>query len=290
MSAPLARAPCYTSMIQLRRSPLTRRWNDYCANLSRTYPTRFGFFASLPLPYINESLAEIDRALDALHADAFLILSNGNGQYPGDPSLKPVLDKLNARKAVVLLHPNTPCPSKAPMITGTARLDYVAPLMDTYYAPTIEFFFDSTRAIMDLLLSGTAASFSDLKWIIPHAGSCLPAVLDRITRLQSVLGPKPGSDRQLLPYTSQNATELMSKRFWFDLAGFSASQQVWDIGRMFGPDRFLFGSEVPFTPPTFAVQQIGDLNNTLPQLYNNDQIANIFRNNALDLLGKSMRG
>ena len=162
--------------------------------------------------------------------------------------------------------------------------------MDAYYAPTIEFFFDITRAIMDLLLSGTAAAYSDLKWIIPHAGACLHVVLDCITRLQSVLGPKPGSDQQLLPYSSQNASELMSKRFWFDLAGFSAAQQVWDISRMFGPDRFLFGSEVPFTPVVFAVQQIGDLNNTLPQLYKNDQIAKIFRKNALKLLGKSTTG
>lgn len=265
---------------------LTHRMNDYCADLKKSYPGKFGFFASLPLPYVNESLIEIDRALDQLGADAFMLYSNVNGQYPGDPTLKPVLDKLNARNAVVLLHPNLPCPDKAPAVQGTPRLDYVAPLMDNYNAPSIEFFFETSRAVMDLILSGTAAAYANLKWIIPHAGACLPSILDRFTRLQSVLGAKAGSDRAMLTYTPQNATALMQQRFWFDLAGFSMGQQIWAISRLFGPERFLFGSEIPFTPVPFANQQIAELYSTLPELYQNDSIAAIFRYNALALLGQ----
>ena len=264
---------------------LTHRWNNYCADLKKNHTGKFGFLASLPLPYVNESLAEIDRVLDQLGADGFIIYSNTNCQYPGDPTLKPVLDKLNARKAVILLHPNVPCPSKAPAVQGTPRLDYVAPLMDNYNAPSIEFFFETSRAVMDLILSGTAASYGSLKWIIPHAGACLPSILDRFTRLQSVLGTKAGSDRPMLTYTPQNATALMQQRFWFDLAGFSMGQQIWAISRLFGPEKFLFGSEIPFTPVPFANEQIVELYSTLPKLYQNDSIAAIFRYNALGLLG-----
>ena len=170
---------------------VTQRWNNFCADLKKTHPKRFGFFASLPLPYVNEALIEIDRALDELHADAFIIYSNTNGQYPGDPSLKPVLDKLNARKALVLVHPNNPCPSMTPPIQGSPRLDYVAPLMNDYSVATIEFFFETTRAVMDLILTGTVATYKDVRWIIPHAGACLPAVLERFTEIEHSLAPNP---------------------------------------------------------------------------------------------------
>ena len=78
----------------------------------------------------------------------------------------------------------------------------------------------------------------------------------------------------------------MQQRFWFDLAGFSMGQQVWDMSRLFGPEKFLYGSELPFTPVTWAVKQLAELNNTLPQLYSDESIAAILRHNALKILRK----
>lgn len=128
---------------------LTQRMNNFTADLKRQYPDKFGFFASLPLLSINETLAEIDRALDVLNADGFVFLSNAFGLYGGDPALKPVYEKLDARKAVIFIHPTAPCPKNAPAaITGTARLDYVAPLM---YVKTLSSIFITRRYQLSVL-------------------------------------------------------------------------------------------------------------------------------------------
>ena len=48
---------------------LARRVNEAGADLVRRFPSRFGLFASLPLPDINASLQELAYAFDVLGAD-----------------------------------------------------------------------------------------------------------------------------------------------------------------------------------------------------------------------------
>ena len=88
---------------------LTREINKYAANVKRQCPARFGFFASLPLPDIAASVEEILYALDTLDADDFVLHSNTAGIYLGDPVLRRVLAELDARRAVVFIHPTAAC-------------------------------------------------------------------------------------------------------------------------------------------------------------------------------------
>jgi len=261
---------------------LTQQFNNFTANLKRQYPDRIGFFASLPLPSTNEALDEIDRSL-ALGADGFIFLSNYYGLYHGDPKLKPVYDKLNSSGAVIFIHPTNPCPRNAPDVSGTERLDYVAPLMNVFQAPTLEFIFDTTRTVADMITSGTVATNANLKWIIPHCGAAIPAVLDRFIRITSILGPKAGSDRSSVAYNTTTAIELMKKHFWFDTAGFSMQSQIWTMHRLFGANKFTYGSDVPFTAFPAAIGLTGEMNVTLPKIFNESEIEMIFRGNAQGL-------
>ena len=262
---------------------LTQQFNNFTAALKKQYPDRFGFFASLPLPSITDALDEIDRAL-SLGADGFVFMSNYYGLYHGDPKLRPVYEKLNERGAVIFIHPTNPCPRNAPDISGTPRLDYVAPLMNVFQAPTLEFIFDTTRTVADLILSGTAAAHTNLKWIVPHCGAALPPVLDRFLRISSILGAKAGSDRESVPYNLTTAVTLMNQQFWFDLAGFSMPNQIWNMKRLFGSDKFTYGSDVPFTVSPAAIALTAEMNATLPQLFNEKEIEMVLRGNALNLL------
>jgi len=265
---------------------LTQQFNDFTADLKKQYPDRIGFFASLPLPSVQDALDEIDRA-STLGADGFVFMSNFHGLYHGDPKMKPVYDKLNARGAIIFIHPTNPCPRNAASdISGTPRLDYVAPLMNVFQAPTLEFIFDTTRTVADLITSGTVTANANVKWIIPHCGAAIPAVLDRFIRIASILGPKEGSDRGSVLYNTTAAIGLMKKQFWFDIAGFSIQSQIWSMARIFGPDKFTYGSDVPFTAFPAAVGLTGEINKTLPQLFNNQEIDMIFRENAHGLLSK----
>ena len=135
---------------------LCRHCNEYAAEITKDHPTRFGVFASLPLPDVDASLAEIAYALDDLKADGIGLLTSYGNQYPGDPAFAPVFDELNRRKATVYFHPtNAPCNQCQPEIP----------------AATLDFPFDTTRAVVSLLFNGTFARCQDIKFIFkPRRG------------------------------------------------------------------------------------------------------------------------
>ncbi|CAB3966775.1 amidohydrolase [Burkholderia aenigmatica] len=69
---------------------MARQVNEYVAGLVAKWPTRFGNFATLPLPDVDGTLAEIGHAFDTLKADGVVLLSNYGGVYlairPSNPS------------------------------------------------------------------------------------------------------------------------------------------------------------------------------------------------------------
>ena len=82
---------------------LTRQVNEDISKICAENKEYFLFFASLPLPDVEGSLAEIDYALDNLGAIGFQILTNSHGIYPGDEKLRPIFEKLNERGTIVFL-------------------------------------------------------------------------------------------------------------------------------------------------------------------------------------------
>ena len=120
---------------------LARSVNEFAARTMGDHRGRFGGFASLPLPDVDGALEEIAYALDTLKLDGVVMLTNFNGVYLGDKRLDPVFDELNRRGAVVFIHPTSP------ICWQQSALGYPRPM--------IEFTFDSTRAVVNLIFSGT---------------------------------------------------------------------------------------------------------------------------------------
>ena len=145
---------------------LARSVNEFAARTMTDYRGRFGGFASLPLPDVDGALHEIAYALDTLKLDGVVMLTNFNGVYLGDKRLDPVFDELNRRGAVVFIHPTSP------ICWQQSALGYPRPM--------IEFTFDSTRAVVNLIFSGTTARCPKVRFIVPHAGGTLPFLARRI--------------------------------------------------------------------------------------------------------------
>jgi 6-methylsalicylate decarboxylase len=152
---------------QGQAAELARLANDAMAEQVASDPPRFAGLASLPLRDVDDALAELSRSLDELRLDGVALLSNVDGTYPGDPAWDPLFDELDARGAYVFLHPDSP-PHELP-------LDYPVWLH--------EFPFDTTRALVNLIYSGTLERCPSLRIQVAHLGGTAPFLAHRIASL-----------------------------------------------------------------------------------------------------------
>ncbi len=219
---------------------LARHVNDVAAATIRSHPGRFGAFASVALPHLDAALAETERALDGLGLHGINVLTNVAGVYLGDPSLDPLMAELHLRNAVVFVHPTSP-----PCFEKTSL---------GYPRPMIEFPFDTTRAVTNLILTGTLERFPGIRWIIPHAGGTLPFLSPRIAAVSTILGRDP-------------AVVLRGLRsLFYDLAGSANRVAVETLLAVADRANVLYGSDWPFTPEGGAaagVRWLGSTDNPL---------------------------
>ena len=87
--------------------------NDRYADLVERHRDRFGAFAALPLPHLEESLAEMGRALDELGMAGTAMNTTVLGRALVEPGFEPVFAELNRRGAVLYLHRRRPRTSPA---------------------------------------------------------------------------------------------------------------------------------------------------------------------------------
>ncbi len=146
---------------------LARICNIYSANLIKSYPKRFGGFAILPIPDFKASLQELEYCLDTLKLDGIAMLTNYNGKYIGDPEFDELFYELNRRNAVVFVHPDIPPEEKLPNLKIPSSV--------------LEFVFDTTRAISNLMHQGIFKKYPNIKFIFAHAGGTAPYIAWRIT-------------------------------------------------------------------------------------------------------------
>jgi 6-methylsalicylate decarboxylase len=235
---------------------LCRVCNEYAADIARDHPGRFGVFASLPLPNVDASLAEIGHALDVLKADGIGLLTSYGDRYPGDAAFAPVFDELDRRGAVVYFHPtNAPCNQCQPEIP----------------AATLDFPFDTTRAIVSLLFGGTFARCRNIKWIFSHAGGAAPFLAERIGRL---------ANRPDFKDKVPDGVIAELERLYYDTALSANWLAFRSLFELVTPDHVLFGSDYPFAPEitmTQSVKALGEMG------LSDDVLRGIERENALVL-------
>ena len=214
---------------------LARHCNDYAASMRQEHPGRFGMFASLPLPDIDASLKEIAYALDTLHADGFGLLTNYGGRYPGEAAFVPIFDELDRRGAVVYFHPAAaPCSTCLPEIP----------------AATLDFPFDTTRAVTSLLYSGTFARCRNIRFIFSHAGGTVPFLAERIARL----AVRPEYKKHV-----PDGVIAELQRLHYDTA-LSANRSTFrSLMHLVPASQILFGSDYPFAPESTMVATVRGL-------------------------------
>lgn len=203
---------------------LTEDVNAYGAQIVAQHPEQLGLFASLPLPLVDESIQMIDRALDHHHALGFTLPTHARGIYLGDPSLNPIFEKLNERQAIVAIHPNEPQPINAS-------------IKEKVFTPLMEFFFDTTRAVIFMNQNRIFSQFPNIKWIVPHSGALLPVIAQRIEMGNAIFEYETPPD---------DIMQTM-QQLYFDLAGKVLPHQLPTLLDMVDENKIVYGSDTPYT-------------------------------------------
>jgi predicted TIM-barrel fold metal-dependent hydrolase len=217
---------------------LARILNELFSECIRSHPVQFGAFASLPMPHVPETLSEIAYALDRLGLDGVMLSTSYDGQYLGSRLFEPVLAELNARSVLVFVHPVTP------VGLNLLALDFPASLL--------EYTFDTTRCIANLLRYAIPDRFPKIRFIFSHAGGGMPYLLNRMSLMNHFVTP----GHILAMEDDQAAIGRGLRHFYYDIA-LSACDPVFDLLRqVVGLDRIVFGSDYPQVPDSFVAASI----------------------------------
>jgi predicted TIM-barrel fold metal-dependent hydrolase len=205
---------------------LARACNEYAADLRVRNPGRIGWFATLPLPFTAPACAEAGYALDRLDADGVVLLGSAGGRFLGDPAYEDLMAELDARRAVAFLHPNLHATSQA------LGLDVPGFLLEL---PC-----DTTRAAVNLILTGTVERYPRVRWILAHAGGFLPYVAWRASLTNAVPEFGERAPEGVLTYV---------RRFYYETALAPSACSMAALRELVEPSHILFGSDYPFAPP-----------------------------------------
>ena len=206
----------------LATAALAWECNEAQARMVRDHPNRFGMLAILPLPDIELSLGEIEHAFDALGADGVVMMSNYGGEYIGSTKFWPVFEELNRRKTVAFFHPVAP--------EGYRGFPGVS-------LSTMEFPFDTARAIMSMLYYGTPGKFPDINMIFSHAGGAMPYLAGRTAVLSQRNREFQLSGDKLMP---------AMRNLYYDVTQSLSAPTFAALSALVPLERLLFGSDCPF--------------------------------------------
>jgi len=200
---------------------LARDLNDHSADLVASQPDRFGFFATVPMPHIDESVAETVRALDELKADGVVLLANNAGMYLGQEGQDDLFAALDTRSAVVFVHP----------------ADLPGPAVPGVMPFATDFLLDTTRAAYLLVRNGIRSKYPNIRFVLGHAGGFVPYASHRMAvAIMSDTGRSP----------ADSIDEFAS--FYFDTALSSSAAALPTLLAFAEPGHITFGSDWPFAP------------------------------------------
>jgi predicted TIM-barrel fold metal-dependent hydrolase len=250
----------YGDLEETRR--LSRECNDYAAKLAADYPGRFGIFSSIPLPDIEGSLREIEYAFDTLKADGIGVMTSFSDKWLGDKTFDPVMQELDRRKAVLYTHPT---------VANCCR----NLLPDVHYS-VVELATDTTRAIANLVFSGTASRYPNIRFIFSHAGGAMPYIYQRFAAYP-LLDKGLGLGLNIGEKVPSGVLKTLQS-FYYDTAQTAYPTAMEPLKKLIGTSQILFGTDYPFRASADYVKALPNLG------FSDAELAAIYRENAIRMM------
>ena len=214
--------------------------NEALARFSSHNPQRMGFFAPLPFPDVDGSLRAMEHALDTLGADGLILLTNQNDRYIGDPAFEAIYAEMDRRGAAVFVHP--------------AKPSFVDGMNLKLWAAIVEYPFDTTRIAANLIYHGFMQKYPNIKWILAHAGGCLPYLSLRLRLME-----ENDEHRPKFVERHPEGVEPYLDKFWFDTAIAGSRAAMAGLYAVADPARVFFGSDWPYIDRVYVEDQSNSL-------------------------------
>jgi aminocarboxymuconate-semialdehyde decarboxylase len=226
--------------------------NDIYGAVVEEHGGRFRAFGWLPLPYVEESLAEAARCLDELKFTGIGMSCFYQGRPLDDPAFEELWAELNRRRTVIYVHPVGHHSSGHP---GMA--DYG---LHTAYGSSLQLAVAATR----LVLSGITKRYPDLSFIFAVCGGVLPYLLPRLERnlyrglndeAVNAVGSQYFAWMKKLPVDPADPVAEF-RRFYYDTSVQDVPMALPAVRDVLGADRILLGSDEIFASLPEAVRMV----------------------------------
>ena len=209
---------------------LARLANDRLSEAVRRHPKRFAGLASFAPHDPRGAPQEMERAINTLKLNGFIVNSHTQNTYLDDPSNWPILEAAEALDAPLYIHPRAPSDGMA------------APFRDYRLEGAIwGYGVETGTHIMRLMLSGVLDRFPRLQIVIGHMGEALPFWLWRLD-FMAAPGSRASLKNQLRPseyfqrniaITTSGVEDPLALRFCIDKIG--VARIMWAIDYPYQP-------------------------------------------------------
>ena len=211
-----------------------RKWNDFCAHLTNTYPKRFIGFASVPPLGGKSAMKELERAVVDLGLKGVHIWTQSNGYLLDSREMWPFYEtacRLNIPVDVhVTLEPK-----------GFEGLHASYAL---YYVMAREL--DMCAATLRVCLGGVLEDFPNLIMIMNHFGGGVSAVMERLDAYMNYVGTGCPSLYRERPLITKPWRYYFDK-LYFNMAGREVGMAaVKSALTTIKPDKLMFGTDWPY--------------------------------------------
>ena len=202
----------------------SRDFNNFVAELPRSWPSRFAGLATLPMQDTKAAVAELERAVLQLGLKGAMINDHVNGRTLDHPDFLPFWKAAEEMGALILFH--------------QASETLVSPRTSGYHlSNSVGNLVDRTVTFATLVFSGLMDRFPDLKICLAHGGGYTCFGLGRMDRAWEV--------REEAKANIPNLPSTYARRFYYDCLTHSEETLRFIIDRV-GPERVLLGSDWPF--------------------------------------------
>jgi predicted TIM-barrel fold metal-dependent hydrolase len=239
---------------------VARECNEYMATLRDEHRGRFGLFALVPMPSVEDSLAEIAYAYDTLKADGIGFYTSYGDKHLGNTEFDPVFAELNRRNAVAFVHPSLGpcCGALQPQLT-TAMIEYGT---------------DTTRAIAEYIFNGGTRKFPNVKMIWSHAGGTMQYLVQRFI----------GSGGKKLQANLPNGFLAEAKKCYYDTAQIPSKGTMLALRTIVPISQILYGTDYPYKDFVWTEQMLVD-----GGVFNDRELEGVYHGNAAALLAQGDR-